>query len=1308
LEQTFGRYRLLDRLGEGGMAEVFKAKSFGVEGFEKVLVIKRILPRLAEQTRFVDLFVHEAKLAVRLSHANIVQVFDLGRVDAPDGGPTSFYIAMEYVPGLDLASMLARRRRTKAPVPIGLAVFVAAEVAKALDHAHRRRDEQARPLGIVHRDISPQNILVSWEGEVKVTDFGIAKARDSLDALDEGDEGALRLPGKLSYMSPEQAGAEGVDARSDLFSLGAVLYEMLAGHNPFRAPTAQETLRRVRAGEHPPLELARPDAPRPLAAIVARLLARAPGDRFPDAGRLHEELLGYFYASGERFGSNDLADFLGPLQDARGAPELEAGGLFDRELTGANERTPVEVPQATASARGMLGAADTGPLARVDAAQRREVTALVLILQEQGTSAPPSGAALRARDVLGRYGAALLDEEPPQIAAIFGLDDADGRDTEAAVRAALVILRARSATTSVSAGVAVGRVLVGADGRVVRDEHFASLVSSAQALARATDGRVAVSLLAGRIIRSAFATEELPGAGRTAPEGGRVVSTVRPPASVLGRFVGRHDELRRLGEILAKATRKRAQIVTVVGPKGIGKTRLLSEMERRLDKGRYNVGFYLASCPKNGEGAPWSGLTAMLQVLCGVQEGDDEARILDVLPRLRALGLHDDEASAVLGQLGASLGPAPASRSPSSLVSASLKSAFARMVQSLCDDQLHCFAWDDAHAMDPATLEAIVSTASRTGAALRACFLLATREVTPRAAAAADHPQHHLLPVGELSDEASALLLATRVGARVVPPELLAFCRERAGGHPLFLEELIKELTDSGAISVLTGTVKARLEGANAVPRSLRALIAARVARLEPEDRAVLQAAAILGDPVPTEVLAALLGQNVAQVDRAIAGLAARDLLRATGPATASFASPMHGEIVLDAIPADAQRELSAAAAAAYLAVVGEQGAEHQGRVAQHLYLAGDRDRAATFFARAALERARVHQLELAIRLLSRALELADLERRDAGEIAAWLSALADAVARARSAPELPELLSRALARIDASGSLEARARARVDAARALGSVNRFDEAYAHLEEAYALAGDEGAPRRAGLVVEIEMSARSGDFLRGVRAADRLEATGPIEDARVLPLVAHVRAAAGEGEAAVRAIDRAEAASDPSDLAAAVEREKQRVLLFLYLRDPARAVAASARAVDLARSTGLRFELAAILHNLGDACRQTGDRPRAYAIFSESLDLAEDAGHERLAALNRIHLAYLDGLSGAAEAPGLLRDYARHVESRGYVTDALEARYLLGKLHQERGERDAARRELEGVLAKASEYGNGMIAAYARETLAAL
>lgn len=1351
-EQAFGRYRLLERLGEGGMAEVFKAKSFGVEGFEKVLVIKRILPKLAAQPKFVDMFVHEAKLAVRLSHANIVQVFDLGRVEPggerrsgadsgaghapgsgpPSSSPASYFIAMEYVPGLDLATLLSRCRKQKIAVPAAMAAFITAEVAKALDHAHRRRDEQSRPLGIVHRDISPQNILLSWEGEVKVTDFGIAKAKDQLVDEEESAERPGRVRGKLAYMSPEQSQAQRLDGRSDVFSLGTVLYEMIAGSNPFVAPTQFETLRRVQAAEFPPLALYRPDTPPPLVDIVGRMLQKRADDRFEDAGRLHEQLLGFFYATGERFGSNKLAEFLERFHEDASAPEM-SGEVVLSDRDAANERTPVEVPtpnqDRTGGARAtgtsgffrLTGGGEGSPTRNAEIGERREVTALVLSLfgEDRARGAEGAGSeassALRARvrDVLARYGAAVLDEEPSQVSALFGLGDADGRDTETAVRAALVILRARGADISVAAGVHVARILVDTQGVPIRDERLASLVASAQALARATEGQVAVSHLGSRIIRTEFSSDELPGAGLTAPEGGRVITSARAPSAVYGRFVGRHDELKQLGDILAAATKRRAQLVTLRGEKGIGKTRTVAEMERRLAKGNYNVGFYVAACPKNGASEPWSGLSAMLRVLCGVQEGDDEARILDVLPRLRALGLTSDESSAVLAQLGAA---APEQR-PREEAGPAVRAAFARMVQSLCDDRMHVFVFDDAHAVDRATVEALVAIAGRaldrdavappsSAGGLRAVFILATRGDVPDLLAR--HPLHHAITLGELSGDDSAKLIGTRVGARVLLPELLAFCRERAGGHPLFLEELIKELVDSGALSVMNGTLKARLEGATAVPRTLRTLIAGRVSRLEPGERAVLQAAAILGEPVLSEVLAKLMKQSVAQLARTIAGLLARDLLRASGPLQVSFASPIHGEIVLDAIPPEARRELHAAAAEAYIQTTAEDGGDQSERIGHHLYEAGDRDRAATHFAHAALHKMRVSQLEPAIRLLTRAMDLCDDERRAPSELSLWCNALADAVSRTRAAPDLRTICTRVLRRVDAAGALSERIAARVDLARAVGSVNLFDEAYKRLDEAIALAGGDAANLSEALIVEIEMTSRSGEFARGLRATEKLEGLGPVRSALALSWISFVRSVAGDTPAALRALDEAARLDRRDDLMAAATREKQRVLCHLNARDYRAAVEASARAIDLARAGGTRYDLAATLHNLGDACRRLGELPRAYAALAESKEVCEAAGLERLATLNQMYLAYLDGVSGLPDAERLLRDLIRYAESRGYLTDARQGRYQLGALLVHRGQAEEARRELTELLRESQAQGDRTSVDETRDLLAKL
>ena len=215
----FGSYELLDRIAEGGMAEVWRARSRGVAGFEKTVVIKRVLPSLMAKPGFADLLVREAKIAARLSHPRIVQIFDLGEENG------SYFIAMEYVNGRDLGQAMAYRGGARNEgLSLPLRVWIVAEAAGALDHAHRRRGDEGRPLAIVHRDVSPQNILLGYEGEVKVADFGIARADEA--GLGRGEDPKI-LRGKYAYMSPEQARGEPLDRRSDIFSLGIVLYELL-------------------------------------------------------------------------------------------------------------------------------------------------------------------------------------------------------------------------------------------------------------------------------------------------------------------------------------------------------------------------------------------------------------------------------------------------------------------------------------------------------------------------------------------------------------------------------------------------------------------------------------------------------------------------------------------------------------------------------------------------------------------------------------------------------------------------------------------------------------------------------------------------------------------------------------------------------------------------------------------------------------------------------------------------------------------------------------------------------------------------
>ncbi len=276
---VYGPYTLVERIAVGGMAEVFKAKRTGVEGFEKVVAVKRILHHLSDNKDFVEMFIDEAKVVAGLAHPNIVQIFDLGKLDE------TYFIAMEYVHGRDLRTILRRAKDRGLRMPLDLAALVASRVCAALDHAHKRKDDQGRPMRIVHRDVSPQNILISFDGDVKLTDFGIARAATKARSTERG---ALR--GKLLYMSPEQASGEPLDRRSDVFSVGIVFYEMLTDRKPFLGTSERGILDMVRECRIDPPAKWNSRVPERLERIVMRALMKDPQRRYEDAGEMQRDL----------------------------------------------------------------------------------------------------------------------------------------------------------------------------------------------------------------------------------------------------------------------------------------------------------------------------------------------------------------------------------------------------------------------------------------------------------------------------------------------------------------------------------------------------------------------------------------------------------------------------------------------------------------------------------------------------------------------------------------------------------------------------------------------------------------------------------------------------------------------------------------------------------------------------------------------------------------------------------------------------------------------------------------------------------
>lgn len=294
-----GRYELVSRLATGGMGEVFLARSLGAGGFAKEVVIKRILPHLASDPGFVQRFIEEGKLVVHLRHTGIAQVLDMGE----DAGV--YFIAMEHVDGKDLGELMRIATGAGRSMPVPLVVFVLVSLLDALDYAHHAKDGGGNPLGIIHRDVSPSNVMVARSGDVKLLDFGIARATERLQ---HSTTGAIR--GKYSYMSPQQASGVELDARADLFSVGVIAWELLTGTRPFDGSSDLLTLDRIRFHDPGPLRDSAPEVPEDLAAVVERLLAKEPEARYPSADAAAQALRAHIVKSGHLATPKELASWM--------------------------------------------------------------------------------------------------------------------------------------------------------------------------------------------------------------------------------------------------------------------------------------------------------------------------------------------------------------------------------------------------------------------------------------------------------------------------------------------------------------------------------------------------------------------------------------------------------------------------------------------------------------------------------------------------------------------------------------------------------------------------------------------------------------------------------------------------------------------------------------------------------------------------------------------------------------------------------------------------------------------------------------
>lgn len=312
MAQQQQRYKVLEKIASGGMAEVFRAESAGLEGFKKLVAIKRVLPHLSEKKQFIGMFLDEARVCAHLSHSNCVQVFDVGV------GDNTYFIVMEFVDGSDLKGVIEYRRRINQPFPVEEACLICVRILEGLSYAHELTDGKGENLHIVHRDMSPPNVLLTRFGEVKIVDFGLAKANSQLEKSEPGI-----IKGKFSYLSPEAAQGLPVDARTDIFAVGIILWELLASRRLFVGDSDLETVRMVQRAEIPSIRAINSKVPAELERIVQKGLAGDPAKRYSTAREFAQDLNNVMFHLGRAVSSFDLAQLVQPIWTDRAKKKKE-------------------------------------------------------------------------------------------------------------------------------------------------------------------------------------------------------------------------------------------------------------------------------------------------------------------------------------------------------------------------------------------------------------------------------------------------------------------------------------------------------------------------------------------------------------------------------------------------------------------------------------------------------------------------------------------------------------------------------------------------------------------------------------------------------------------------------------------------------------------------------------------------------------------------------------------------------------------------------------------------------------------------
>lgn len=1314
----FGKYELIERLATGGMAEVFLARSFGLQGFQKRLVIKRILPALAKEPRFVSMFIKEAKITAGLTHPNIVQIFELGRVSS------DHYIAMEFIHGRDLARITRHLRRTDRSLPYPMAVYIIANLMRGLAYAHSLTDAGGTPLRLVHRDISPHNVLVSFQGEVKLLDFGIAR----LASAEEQRRTGLVGGGKYAYMSPEQASGDILDARSDLFSTGIVLYELLSGTRLFQHPDPEEKLRLVREAVVPDIRERDENIPEALWQILQRLLKRDPDERYTRAERVEEDLWAFLFSKGWRADAAGLSSFMSELfpDVADSSPaRVDLAGLANDlgRMDDSTEKTGSLQSSQTRSDRSLSSLTRSPP--PLKPGERRTVS--VIVAELCGLTAlsevqDPSQIVRhhyqilrRIRRIVDRYDGFLESFRDESLVIFFGMHKTRESDLERALSCALRLQHASNLGVSLAVGVHVGEITVGSrSGRSWRYLAHGDTMKLARRLCTEADlseilvSPSAVELVEGLYRFSGGPSIRMKGQSRSI-EAMSLRRKRRRPDGGSGRWVRRGDEQEVLADSLRQLEAGQGGLVTIVGEGGVGKSRLLSEVER-LARSR-SVPFFSSRALAYGQDMPLAPFRDLVSSVIGAEPDDTRGKLRSRLKRLSQLRI-DNTDRQIIGQL---FGFQTRRR----FEAHDVRRASAVLVERLSEDQPVIFAMDDAHNLSPMAAALIAHVVSEVSES-PVLFLVAARAPLPPQLSSAQHS----IQLAPLTPQQQYQMATDLLSVQKLAPALAEKLTEASRGNPQYLSMVLRTLLRDDRLNRdgETAVLQDELQPLS-LPPGMDGLIAARIDHLGEPSRRFLQLAALVGVKFSVSLVAEACRMEAAAASSIVGRLSQQGLLSLGDDGRAAFTSPLVWEVVRRAIVANRLRQYHGLIADGIESLHGEDLGPHRSALARHCASSGrlvDAVRHATHIGKQhhgknMLDEAAA-QYQLAIRWLEDAVAaglgtatyhmLCGPLWLDYGEVCVFQGHY-DTAAR---------WLLLAQEHGADFGEADLEARASLMLGRMYRDQGRPEQAKAYLDDSLRASFASTMPAPEGPVAW-----RTHVAVRALELLGKMEQDQGATAAAAQRFQLAFRIAGGDDGLAARAMmglatrhiragETPEALALLEDARGRAERSTDRILLgrvinaigiaHYYAADYDAALEQFRASVEVRQGINYRSGVVINYHNIGDAYLRMGDLGRAWAAFQQSRDLAHAMGWKFGETMNAPFVAFIEGLpkedTGEQDAGGLdalarMRAAAEEIKALTDIELEVSAQWLLGRLLAAHGKLDAARAQLGGALDTATE-----------------